>query len=162
MNYDVDYEICAAIFLFILFVISSTKRRLEDFQSRLFKVYLIGAFSNMCLDIITCYTIAYYQVVPLWLNYALNSIFLGIQFLIPTIFMMYVYFKVQRIQTTQKKQFWMALFPAMIGVALVMTNDWTKVIFYFDAAGYHQGSWHALLYVNALGYAIGTIFTRFV
>ncbi|MGN0155149.1 MAG: EAL domain-containing protein [Lachnospiraceae bacterium] len=157
MYYNVDYEICAIIFMIVLMGLFSGKKKLEDFQSRLFRIYLVGTFTNLCLDVITCYTIAYYMTVPLWLNYFLNSVFLAIQFLLPTIFMTYLYFKVKQVKGSRRVLFRLAWLPAASGVFLVMTNVWTHCIFYFDASGYHHGILHSYLYVNAVVYAVGTI-----
>lgn len=157
MYYNVDYEICAIFFMIVLLGLFSGKKKLEDFQSRLFRIYLVGTFTNLCLDVITCYTIAYYMTVPLWLNYFLNSVFLAIQFLLPTIFMTYLYFKVKQVKGSERVLFRLAWLPAVAGVLLVMTNMWTHFIFYFDASGYHHGILHSYLYVNAVVYAVGTI-----
>lgn len=157
INYNVNYEICAIIFLLLLIIFVAGKRQLEDFQSQMFKVYLMGTFINVCLDVITCYTVTYHEVVPVWLNYILNAVFLALQFLIPTLFMMYVYFKVQKVQSSQGKLLKFMLFPAVLGVFLVLTNIWTDYIFYFDSAGYHHGKLHTYLYINAIFYSVGTI-----
>lgn len=157
MYYNVDYEICAIVFLLILIILSSAKKRLEDFQSKMFRLYLAGTFTNVCLDVITCYTIAYYKIVPVWLNYLLNAVFLMIQFLIPTIFMMYVQLKVEKFKRTQRRFLRLVYFPAALGVLLVITNIWTDYIFYFDETGYHHGRLHIYLYINAVLYAVGTI-----
>ena len=68
MYYNVDYEICAIIFLLLLIVLSSTKRRLENFQSKMFRVYIAGTFLSVSLDVITCYTDTYFHIVPVAVN----------------------------------------------------------------------------------------------
>ena len=157
MNYVVDYEICATFFLILLMVLSSMKRRMGDFQSKLYQTYLLGTFMSLCMDIITSYTIAYYDYVPVWLNYLLNSIFCVIQFLIPTLFMLYVHFKVMELRTLESKYIKMIFFPAGLGVLLVLTNLWTKALFFFDETGYHHGKLHMYLYLNAIIYTVGTL-----
>ena len=157
MYYNVDYEICSAVFLAILIILSITRKRLEDFQSKMFRVYLTACFINICLDVLTCYTIAYYETLPVWLNYLLNTVFLVIQCLIPTMFMQYIYFKVQQIKGGQRRLLWLAYLPAFFGVALVLSSVGTGFIFYFDKSGYHHGILHGYLYLNAALYSIGTI-----
>lgn len=157
MYYNVDYEICSAVFLAMLIIFSVTRKRLEDFQSKMFRIYLAACFTNICLDVITCYTIAYYKTVPVWLNYLLNTVFLVIQCLIPTMFMQYIYFKVQQIKGVQKQLLWLACLPAFFGVVLVLSSIGTGCIFYFDQSGYHHGTLHSYLYINAALYSIGTI-----
>lgn len=157
MYYNVNYEICTTVFLLLLIIISSTTKHLENFRSKMFKIYLVGVFTNNCLDVITCYTVTYYKSVPIWLNYLLNSVFLALQFLIPTVFMMYVYLRVTQNSKIKGKFLGLAYLPAAFGILLILTNIWTKYIFYFDETGYHHGILHTYLYINASLYAIGTI-----
>lgn len=149
MYYNVDYEICSIIFLVLLVIMAFHKGIMESFQSRMFRIYLTACFVNVCLDVITCYTISYYNAVPLWVNYLLNAVFLSVQFLIPTIFVFYVCFKVHRITGAQVGWVWIACLPAYIGVFLTLSSIWTGYIFSFDSTGYQHGRLHALLYVNA-------------
>lgn len=157
MYYNVDYEICAIIFLVMLVIMASNRNIIEDFQSKMFHRYVAACFINACLDVITCYTITYYEVVPLWLNYILNACFLVVQCVIPTMFMLYVHFKVQRIRGMSSNWIWLACLPAFFGVILVLSSAWTDLIFFFDQTGYHHGILHSYLYVNAGLYSIGTI-----
>ncbi|MDE6435552.1 MAG: EAL domain-containing protein [Lachnospiraceae bacterium] len=157
MYYNVNYEICTSIFLLLLIIISTTTKKLENFQSKIFKIYLAGVFTNNCLDVITCYTVTYYKTVPVWLNYLLNSVFLAIQFLIPTIFMMYIYLKTEKSKQIKGPFLNLVYIPAALGVFLIITNIWTNHIFYFDETGYHHGIFHIYLYINASLYAVGTI-----
>ncbi|MCM1156989.1 MAG: bifunctional diguanylate cyclase/phosphodiesterase [Bacteroidales bacterium] len=157
MYYNVDYEICALVFLMLLIIISSAQRRLEGFQSKIFRLYLTACFGNICLDIITCYTVSYYQMVPLWLNYLLNTVFLMMQCLIPTMLVMYIYFRGQRVTEGRQQLLGMAWIPAIFGALLVLSSLWTGWVFYFDETGYHHGILHSYLYVNALLYSVGTI-----
>lgn len=157
MNYIVDYEICSIFFVLMLIVVSATRRRMGDFQSKMFRVYLVGIFLNLCLDVLTCYTDSYYKVVPIWINVLANSVFLAIQFLIPIIFAQYIFLKVQQIRKRHRKFPWHYYLPAFLGVGLVLGNYWTNLIFYFDDAGYHHGKLHFYLYINAGLYFIGAI-----
>ncbi|MCM1179696.1 MAG: bifunctional diguanylate cyclase/phosphodiesterase [Clostridium sp.] len=157
MYYNVNYEICTTVFLLLLIIISLTTKHLENFRSKMFKIYLVGVFTNNCLDVITCYTVTYYKTVPVWLNYLLNSVFLALQFLIPTVFMMYVYLRVAQNNKIKWHFLNLAYLPAAFGILLILTNIWTKYIFYFDETGYHHGILHTYLYINASLYAVGTI-----
>ena len=157
MNYNVDFEICSLIFLVLLIIVSTGKQKLESFQSRAYRVYLAVTFLNTGLDVITCYTIAYMDYVPLWFNYLLNTLFLMIQGLIPLIFVVYTLDKVYQVGKVHKKRLLFALIPAVFCVLLLAGNFWSHNMFYFDSAGYHHGPWHSYLYVNAILYSVGTI-----
>lgn len=157
MYYNVDFEICSAIFLVLLVIISIKRKPLEDFQSKMFYIYLVACFLNTCLNIVTCYTIAYYKLIPLWVNYLLNTVFLMTQCIIPIMFMTYVFLKGQRAGKPFRKLQWIFYLPVFVSIFLVISTAWTHHVFYFDEAGYHHGVFHACLYLNAAFYAVVTV-----
>lgn len=157
MNYNVDFEICSLVFLALLIVVSVGKQQLESFQSKAFRVYLAVTLLNNALDVITCYTIAYADIIPLWVNYLLNTVFLIIQGLIPLIFVVYMFDKVYQVERVRKKFTIITFLPAIFCVLLMLGNLWNHKMFYFDAGGYHHGVWHSYLYINAVLYSVGTI-----
>lgn len=158
MNYNVDFEVCSLVFVLLLIGLSASERRLGDFQSRMFRIYLTGSFLSLCLDILSCYTIIYYKIVPVWVNYVLNSAFLAIQFLIPTMFAQYIHYTVQQMRKRQRRLGGWIYIPAFFGVVLALTSFWTKSVFFFDSTGYHHGPFHAFLYINAGLYTVGVLF----
>lgn len=158
MNYNVDFEVCSLVFVLLLIFLSASERRLGDFQSRMFRIYLTGTFFSLCLDIVSCYTIAYSNLVPIWVNYVINSIFLAIQFLIPTMFAQYIHYTVQQLRKRQKSLRSWIYIPAVLGVVLALTDFWTSWIFYMDKTGYHHGPCHVFLYINAGLYTLGVFF----
>ncbi len=157
MYYVVHYEICAAVFMLLLIVVSALKKSFGNFQSRIYRVYLIVTFVALCLDVVSSYTVAYYEMVPLWVNYLLNSVFLMLQFIIPTLFMVYVHFNVADVRKVNAFMWRLSFLPATIGVIHILLNVWTNQIFYFDEHGYQHGPSHGYLYINAAIYAVGTI-----
>lgn len=157
MWYNTNYEICAVLFLILLMIISSRKQRVGSLGSRAYQVYVTVIFINTCLDIITCYTIKYYQQCPLWVNYLMNTLFLSMQGIIPTIFVSYAHSKVEQVRHTRKLLYKLVFLPAALMIVLMLLNLWNHHMFYFDANGYHHGPWHNLLYVNMILYSAGTI-----
>jgi diguanylate cyclase (GGDEF)-like protein len=141
----------------MLMLVATSRRRLEGFQSQVFRIYWAICFSNTCLDVISCYTITYFEQVPTWLNTVLNALFLATQNLIPIMFVFYVYFRVQQTRETQSTFIRFVWIPAAIGVLLALTSPATSLIFYFDSTGYHHGILHTYLYVNAALYSVGTV-----
>lgn len=161
MYYVVDYELCAAFFMLLLIVISALKKDFGNYQSKIYRTYLFLVFAELCLDVITCYTVTYHQQVDLWLNYLLNSLFMMLQFIIPTLFMVYVHLNVADVRHVNSFMWKWAFFPPVLGIVLVLTNVWTDAIFYIDETGYHHGNMHWYLYGNAAICAIGTIMYMF-
>ena len=84
-------------------------------------------------------------------------LFLAGQCLIPTTFVLYLYFKVQRIEMKYDHMGYSIWMPAAFGILLVATSYWTKYIFYFDNTGYHFGKYHSYLYINALFYMCAAV-----
>ena len=152
MIYNVDFEICTIIFMVFFMPIIFNRKVILDFQNRIFRVIYIVCFSNICLDIISSFLISYYRLVPIELNYIINMLFLAGQCLIPTTFVMYLYFKVQRIEAKYDHLDYSIWIPAAFGILLVVASYWKKYIFYFDNTGYHYGKYHAYLYINAFIY----------
>lgn len=158
MLYNVDFEICCIIFLILLLIVLPTRKRLDDFQARTFRVYLIACFANLFLDVISGYTISYYETVPVWFNYTINGLFLMTQFLVPTLFMLYIYYQVQRIEQIRRPFPWLGVSPALLGILATFISCFTGWIFYFDENGYQHGPIYLWLYINAVAYALCTIF----
>lgn len=156
MTYHVDYEICTIIFLIMLLIVSYIRKRLDDFQSRMYQTFLIVCFANTCLDVVTCYTDSYYTAVPVWLNYFLNAVFLMLQCIIPIMITFYLNIKVQQYREFFRWELYIVAFPAIIAAIVALSSPFTHLFFYFDATGYHHGILHSWLYINAAYYAIGT------
>lgn len=161
MRYIVDYEVCAVFFMVLLLIIISGNKKLADFQSKIYRIYTYGIFVNICLDIVTCFTDYYFKRVPLVLNILLNSVFLACQFMIPTLFTVYLYLRVNNTHRLRARSLFPCFIPALAGLFLILTNVWTHWIFYFDATGYHHGSLHGYLYVNALIYSLISLLYSF-
>lgn len=157
MYYNVDYEICSVIFLLVLAAIYLVKKNNIGLQIRLFQIYWVCCFFNTCLDIITCYTIENFQIVPHWINYLLNTIFLAIQFILPVLSAACIYYMSGKTRGLKKPVFLLATLPALIGVFMVIFTTWTELIFYFDTNGYQHGPFYFFLYVNAALYFITAI-----
>lgn len=157
MIYNVDFEICTIIFMIFFFIMVFSRKGTLDFQNRIFRICLIVCFLNTCLDVISCYTTANITLIPIWLNYVLNSLFLIVQCIIPTIFLLYVYAKVQRIETKNSSFIFVIWIPCIIGILLVASSFFTGFIFYIDKSGYYHGPYHIYLYINMIFYMVTSI-----
>ncbi len=150
MYYVVHYELCTIFFMLILLVVSAIKRNFGDYQSRIFRIYLIVTLVDLILDVVTCYTVHYYKIIPLWINYLLNTVFLVLQLSIPTLFTVYLHYNTSDFRDVTKRLLWAVFVSPAIGLVLLLSNVWTGLIFYFDENGYQHGVWHWFLYANAI------------
>ncbi len=162
MYYVVHYELCAAFFVLILLVVSAMKKDFGDYQSKIYRSYFIITLIDLLLDVITCFTVHYYRVVPLWINYLLNTVFLILQLVIPTLFAVYLHFNTSDFRHMTKRLLWAVFVSPLLGLVLLLTNVWTGLIFYFDESGYQHGVWHWFLYANAIYCAILTFISMCV
>lgn len=154
MIYNVDFEICSILFMLLLMGIAGTKRQLNDFQSRIFWIYLIVAFCNNCLNIVTCYMSTYYMTIPVLAAIIANGIYLADQFILPVLLFYYVY---DRISPKWNRNIFLdGLFylPASLGIVMTISSYWTHWIYFVDHNGYHHGRFHICLYLFVFLYAI--------
>ena len=158
MQYNVDFEICAVVFLVLLLIISLTRKKLEGYQSRVFQIYLYLVIASNILDITTSYCMPYYKSIPSWINWGLNAIFLGIQMVLPVIFVMYIYRKLPSVTKVERRLVSACCIPASVGGLLCLTSPIHHLIFYFDETGYHHGPMHIYLYTNVAFYMIMSIY----
>ena len=148
MVYNVDLEIGALIFLITLLVISTTRKKLEGFQSRVFQIYLYLVIASNVLDIATSLCMPHYKEIPAWINWGMNALFLAVQMSLPVIFVMYIYRKLPSVTLLEKRLISACCIPAAVGELLCLTSPLHHLIFYFNETGYHHGSMHIYLYTN--------------
>ena len=104
MPFDIHFEVTASLFLILLLIVSSTRKRLEGFLYKTFRFYTIVCLINNIVDIFATYMLYYYDRFPRWLHWGANSYFFIMQFIIPTIFLTYVFGKITRF--TEKRRMW--------------------------------------------------------
>lgn len=159
MYYHVEYEICSVVFILLLVVVSATRKRLGDFQSKAFRKYMMAALFNCVLDVATCYMIHYHEIVPFEVNYIANAVYLASRFLLPTMLVQYI---LSLVEDKRKEMTALMYLPAAVGIAMVFSSYWTKWIFYFDENGYQRGVFHWLLYANTVLYCFRAILCIFI
>lgn len=157
MQYNVNFEICTLIFVFVLMICFFSKTQLDGKQSRTYRIYLLIVFFDLLLDILSCFTIEYYKSVPLFWNMVVNTLFLMMQALVPAIFLNYVHTIVQKSRGVRKRMPWWVYIPMGIVVVFLLLNPMLECFFYFDAQGYQHGPYHSCLYVSTMVYVVGMV-----
>lgn len=154
MPFDIHFEVTASLFLILLLIISSTRKRLEGFLYKTFRFYTIVCLVNNIVDIGATYMLYHYELFPRWLHWGANAYFFVMQFIIPTIFLSYIYGRIKRYTDRRRKWFVAMFLPALIGVMMTFSTYVTHLIFYLDDSGYHHGTLHGYLYFNSAAYAV--------
>ncbi len=154
MDFNIHYEICSLVFSVVFIITFLSKRDYDEYSRRTFGVYITIGILDVILDIVTAYTIMDYKDVPVYINYALNIIFLSMQMIIPTLFVHYVYMKIKVAKETNRKFLMFASIPCIIGVALIITTFFTHYVIYFNENGYNHGVLYYYTFGNSLFYAM--------
>ena len=157
-EFNVDFELCSVLFLWMLFVISKLRKRLEGYQSPVFQIYLYLVMASNFLNVVTTYALQYHDTLPAFWNWGLNVLFLSIQMILPGVFIMYIYRKLPEVTDIERKLVKTTVIPALLGVLLVLSSPLTQLVFYFDEEGYHHGLMHIYLYINFIFYSITALF----
>lgn len=157
MNYNIDFGICSLIFMALLFFWVASKKPLETFQSKVLRLYMGVIFGNICLGLITCYTNAYFNSLPLGMHYLLNMVLLSLQFFTPTMLVLYIFTRHYKEGEYNTKILYALLIPAIIGIVLSLTNVFSRLMYFVDTEGFHQGVLYPYRHINAALYCLGAL-----
>ena len=134
-QYDVAALFISLVILFNLFVSQRIKTRV----SKAFKILAIDLFLATVFDIITIYTISYYEQCPIWLNYVLNIIALLIYNSLPVFYIISImYGSMSEDQDFTIAQKLFLAIPVCAAGFLIATTPVTKAIIYFTADGQYK------------------------
>ena len=134
-QYDVAALFISLVILFNLFVSQRIKTRV----SKAFKILAIDLFLATVFDIITIYTISYYEQCPIWLNYVLNIIALLTYNSLPVFYIIsIIYGSMSEDQDFTIGQKLFLAIPVCTAGFLIATTPVTKAIIYFTADGQYK------------------------
>ena len=147
-QYDVAALFISLVILFNLFVSQRIKTRV----SKAFKILAIDLFLATIFDIITIYTISYYELCPVWLNYVLNILALLTYNSLPVFYIISImYGSMSEDQDFTIAQKLFLAIPVCAAGFLIVTTPITKAIIYFTTDGqYEIGSTFDIL--TAIGF----------
>ena len=134
-QYDIAALFISLVILFNLFVSQRIKTRV----SKAFKILAIDLFLATIFDLITIYTLSYYQLCPIWLNYLLNILALLTYNSLPAFYIisiMYGSMSEEQDFTIAQKLF--IAIPVCAAGFLIVTTPITKAIIYFTADGQYK------------------------
>lgn len=132
MEYNVDFEIIALVFLIVVSVHFFGKYKFPSMQNLFFGVIVICGIASITLDIITAYTIEYSYEIPESLNTMLNTAYYFIQVGLIAWTYLYVLCLTNLFQTKHRKWITISLIPLGITSLAVSLNPITKQFFYFN------------------------------
>ena len=158
MTYNVDFEVCALVFLVILYINFRLVRRVSSAQSRVYHILLLAAIVDIVSDIIGSIMINHYQVVSSFVSTIVMTIFMFMQAVIPYIIMNYIVIMGNTEYNKKKRNFYfISAIPATMMVIITIMNLFGPLTFYIDRKGYHHAFFHDFYYYSAGFYLVLSI-----
>ena len=158
MPYNVDFEVCALIFMIVLYVNFVTVKRLSNTQTRAYNALLIVTIFDIALDIASSVLINGYKPETKGINIAACTGFMLLQTFLPYIMMNYIVILADANYTSRKRNFYLIVSIPMVSLLIItVVNLFGPLTFYFDETGYHHAVLHDLYYVFAGFYLLVSI-----
>lgn len=138
------------------------KKRIIDNQSRFFEIMLWIGLSSCFFDILSEEVIRNIDEYPIWLIYLIMHIYYILQNSIPFISSLYGLELLDKTMNLKLREKIIIYTPAVIVVIMLLSNYWTRLVFYIDGNGnYIRGIGFLYLFIQAGYYLIINIIYSF-
>lgn len=156
MEYNINFCIISAAYLFITAFFYGRQARIPNRRSVLFDAMLWCGVISLILDIVAAVTDHYSFMWPSWLLYIINIVFL---LSVQVSGVLFFYYSISLTGTYQRMGTWLRaliILPFASVALLILSSIFTKNgIFYLDENNaYHHGSLHIMLYAVMAFYLI--------
>lgn len=155
MQYNLDFLIAALIFLLLILYHFMHRRKLDDLNSRIFRVLIFVGITDIVFDIVTTMLICAENPDLAPVTTAALTVFYLLQVMVP--FALFLYSRSLCRTSSQKDIRITAIlsFPAVLMAVLVIINSWTGIFFYIDACGrYIRGFFYLGMYAYSGLYGV--------
>ncbi len=155
MQYNVDFEVCALIFMIVLYLNFVMVKRLSNAQTRTYNALMIVTIFDIALDVASSVLINGYTPENKTANIAACTGFLILQAFLPYILMNYIVILADTDYSKKKRNFYFVVSIPMLSLEIItIMNLFGPLTFYFDKTGYHHAVLHDLYYIFAAFYII--------
>ena len=158
MQYNISFDICAIVIFVFVLVLFLARKNYATSSNAAYLILLVDSLVAAVSDAITGYTIPNADKVPIFFNYFINSVF----FLsMNTVLFWYCYYLLRIIYKIRPFTLLNKLFLivcGMVDVILIISNPWTKAIFYFDGYEYCSGNLKIVLYIVSFLMLLNCVF----
>ncbi|SER14543.1 diguanylate cyclase/phosphodiesterase [Butyrivibrio fibrisolvens] len=158
MQYNISFDICAIVIFVFVLVLFLARKNYATSSNAAYLILLVDSLVAAVSDAITGYTIPNADKVPIFFNYFINSVF----FLsMNTVLFWYCYYLLRIIYKTRPFTLLNKVFLivcGMVDVILIISNPWTKAIFYFDGYEYCSGNLKIVLYIVSFLMLLNCVF----
>lgn len=146
--FNVDFEVCALVFLLIIMVYFFRKYYLLTAQNAFFACLLVVGALDIVMDIVTAYMIAYSDVVPHNLTIWLTTFFYVVQVTLPIMLFLFVLSVLHLDKPQYRRTISILIIPGVLLNLWVLSNPLSKHFCYFDSNGtYVRGPFFVTLYI---------------
>ncbi|MDY3919878.1 MAG: GGDEF domain-containing phosphodiesterase [Candidatus Limivivens sp.] len=153
INYNMDFLISALVFLTLILYHFMIQRKLNNSNSRIFRLFILLGISDIIFDIITTILIMEKNPACAVVTMPVLTIFYLLQVLIP--YALFCYAQTLRSCSRERsgRAMLIGLVPPVILMILVLCNYGSGLLFYLDAeGGYQRGPLYMVTYYYALAY----------
>ncbi len=158
MQYNIDFEICALVFLVILYINFRLVRHVSSAQSRAYHVLLLATIVDIVSDIIGSIMINHYKDVSIFASTSIMTIFMFMQAVLPFIILNYIVIMGNTDYSKRKRDFYViSAIPAAAMAIITIVNIFGPLTFYIDKKGYHHAFFHDFYYYSAGFYLVLSI-----
>lgn len=149
-TYIYEFDIAAALLIAALIILLILRKNYPSTTNKLYMAMLIGNLFSTVMDLVTVYTLAHNTTIPVYVNYAVNIMYL-ISFNSCAV-LYYIYTLVLTKENHYRRfERLLGISVLVIDVLLVATTPLTKLVIYFDKNNsYCHGPLMPVLYVTAL------------
>lgn len=158
MNYIIHYDVAALLITVTVIIHYYSKKTINIGLTKIFIALMAMAVCSNVLDLVTVYTIEHPRVIPLWLNYLANMVYLITFNCTPAIYFAYVLETTKKDLSKSRLDLVRLYVPITLDILLILTTGFTGAIFYFENRRYYtHGPLMPLLYVSAFYYLISAL-----
>ena len=160
MDYIIEFEIAALGLELMLLVIYCIRNNFPCATNKYYFAMLCCGIIATAFDIISVFTLAHLNTLPIWINYICNMCYLLAYNGAALLFFLYVLHVSDDEKTIHigKKIF---IITFVIVVTLILTTPFTKLIIHFDNGTYNHGPLFFVLYVISVTILLGVFFLFF-
>lgn len=159
MNYNINFCILSAAYLFITTIFYRRQVRVKSRRSVLFAAMLTCCIISLVLDIAAAAIDPYAYLLPAWIIYVVNILFLLSTQLSGVLFF---YYSISLTGTYTRMDRWakiLIILPFAATAVLLLISPFTSDgIFYLDEKHiYHHGAFHLALYISMAVYLLSSL-----
>ena len=154
MTYNISFLVSALLFLLLILYHFMNRKRLEDSNSRVFRLVITLGILDILFDLLTTSLISGNHSRLSSLTLFLMTVFYLLQVLVPYILFLYSWSLGSTDTLTEKTVFYILSLPAAVMALMVIYNMRSEIFFSIDSCGnYVRGTCYLGMYLYALVYA---------